>query len=152
MIKKYDEGFTLIEIIVAIVVLAIAAAMMVPFFGKALTQSPAPIANLQQSTSLQAVMENIISDSDSFLFPPVTGRKSGPTNCTDLGTLQGRINTNNPRYGTYTVIQNGFINNTTLVGPPSNTCDLTHNILQVTVSDTTGETLTSLFTIFITAG
>jgi prepilin-type N-terminal cleavage/methylation domain-containing protein len=146
MTKKNNEGFTLIEIIVGITVLAIAAAMMVPFFGKALTQSPAPIANLQQATSLQAVMENIISDSDnSFLF---NGQKSGPTSCADLQTLQTRIN--GLSYGTYTVVQNGFITN--LGDAPNNACSATNKILQVKISDTTGESLTSLFTIFITAG
>ena len=69
------------EIIIALTVLAIVAAMMSTFFGKALTQSPTSMANLQKATSLQAVMENIISDSDSFLF---NGKKSGPTSYTDL--------------------------------------------------------------------
>lgn len=148
MIKKHNNGFTLIEIIVGITVLAIAAAMMVPFFGKALTQSPAPIANLQQATSLQAVMENIISDSDnSFLF---NGQKSGPTSCADLQTLQTRINASPSTYGTYTVVQNGFITN--LGDTPNNSCTATNKILQVKISDTTGESLTSLFSIFITAG
>jgi hypothetical protein len=125
--------------------------MMAPFFGTNFRQSSAPMFNLQQATSLQAVMENIISDSDnSFLFPPVTGQKSGPTSCADLITLQGRISTSPSNYGAYTVVQNGFINNTTLAGPLTN-CDATHNILQVTISDTKGETVTSLFTIFITA-
>ena len=151
MIKKNDEGFTLLEIIIAITMVAIAAAMMVPFFGKALTQSPLPLANLQKATSLQAVMENIISDNDnSFLFPPVTGKKSGPTSCTDLQTLQTRINANPSNYGTYTVVQNGFITN--LGDTPNNNCTATNKVLQVTIKDTTGETLTSLFAIFITAG
>jgi prepilin-type N-terminal cleavage/methylation domain-containing protein len=148
MIKKYDDGFTLVEIIITITIVAIVAAMMSTFFGKALTQSPVPIVNLQKATSLQAVMENIISDSDSFLFPPVTGTKSGPTSCANLVTLQGNITAN--VYGAYTVVQNGFITN--LGDTPNNNCTATNDILQVTIKDTTGETLTSLFTIFITAG
>jgi prepilin-type N-terminal cleavage/methylation domain-containing protein len=143
---KHNEGFTLIEIIVAIIVISIMAAMMVPFFGKVLTQSSVPISNLQQATILQAVMENIISDSDnSFLF---NGQKAGPTSCADLQTLQTRINAFS--YGTYTVVQNGFITN--LGDTPTNNCTATNKILQVKISDTTGESLTYLFTIFITAG
>jgi len=140
-----NKGFTLIEVIVTFIVLSIVIAMMVPFFGKALTQSPLPMANLQRATSLQAVMEKIISDSDRFLF---NGKKSGPTSCADLGTLQTNIT--NKLYGTYNIVQNGFITN--LGDTPNNNCTATNDILQVTISDTTGETLTSLFTIFITAG
>jgi len=145
MIKKYNEGFTLIEIIVALIVLAIAAAMMVPFFGKALTQSPLPLVNLQKATSLQTVMENIVSDSDSFLF---NGKKSGPTSCADLGTLQTNIT--NKLYGTYNIVQNSFISFDASNNEQNQTCAQSA-ILKVTIKDTTGETLTSLFTIFITA-
>jgi len=142
-----NKGFTLIEVIITFIVLSIVIAMMAPFFGTNFRQSSAPMFNLQQATSLQAVMENIISDSyNSFQF---NGQKSGPTSCTDLQTLQTRINASPSNYGAYTVVQNGFITN--LGDTPNNNCTATNKILQVTIRDTKGETLTSLFTIFITA-
>jgi prepilin-type N-terminal cleavage/methylation domain len=141
-----NKGFTLIEVIVTFIILSIVIAMMAPFFGTNFTQSSAPMANMQQATSLQAVMENIISDSDSFLF---NGQRAGPTSYANLQTLQTKINALS--YGTYTVVQNGFI--TTLGNAPNNNCAAANNtcILQVTIRDTKGETLTSLFAIFITA-
>lgn len=52
-------GFTLIEVIITIVVLAILAAMMVPYFGASLIRSSSPIVNLNKSQSLNLVMEKI---------------------------------------------------------------------------------------------
>jgi prepilin-type N-terminal cleavage/methylation domain-containing protein len=50
-------GFTLIETIITLVVLGIAAAMMVVFFGPGVTKSSDPIFALQNDADLQAVME-----------------------------------------------------------------------------------------------
>ena len=60
--KRSKGGFTLIEIIIAVVVLAIVAAMMASYLGKSfpsLTRSSVPIANLNKSLSLNQVMEKI---------------------------------------------------------------------------------------------
>ena len=61
-IKKPKGGFTLIEVIIAVTVLAIIAAMMASFLGKSfpsLTRSSVPIASLNKSLSLNQVMEKI---------------------------------------------------------------------------------------------
>jgi prepilin-type N-terminal cleavage/methylation domain-containing protein len=60
--KRSKGGFTLIEIIIAVVVLAIVAAMMASYLGKSfpsLTRSSVPIASLNKSLSLNQVMEKI---------------------------------------------------------------------------------------------
>ncbi len=56
------RGFTLIEIIITLVVLGIAAAMVAVFFGPGVTRSSDPIFALQKDADLQAVMENMIQD------------------------------------------------------------------------------------------
>jgi type II secretory pathway pseudopilin PulG len=54
-----EAGFTLIEAIVIMVVLAIVSAMMLPYFGTSITQSSAPIASLKSEGTLNTVMAKI---------------------------------------------------------------------------------------------
>ena len=61
-LKNNQAGFTLIEVIVTLVLVAVMAAMLSSFFGTSLTQSGAPIARLKEASNLQLVMENIVSD------------------------------------------------------------------------------------------
>ena len=61
-IKNRKAGFTLIEYIVSLVIVAVVAAMVYSFFGTSLTQSGAPIARLKEASNLQLVMENITAD------------------------------------------------------------------------------------------
>lgn len=61
-VKNRQAGFTLIEYIVALVIVAIVAAMLYSFFGTSLTQSGFPILRLQKASKLSNVMENIAAD------------------------------------------------------------------------------------------
>jgi prepilin-type N-terminal cleavage/methylation domain-containing protein len=54
-----ESGFTLIEVIITIVIIAVVAAMMTAYFGTGITQSSLPIFRLKASAKLNAVMENI---------------------------------------------------------------------------------------------
>lgn len=58
-INDSPAGFTLIEVIVTIVVLAFVTSMMASYFGTAITQSSAPIFRLNNTTSLNRIIENI---------------------------------------------------------------------------------------------
>ena len=60
--KNHQDGFTLIEFIVALVIASIMAAMAYSFFGSALTQSGIPILRFQKESNLHTVMENIVLD------------------------------------------------------------------------------------------
>ena len=60
--KNHQSGFTLIELIITLVIAAIAAAMLSTFFNASLTQSSVPIARLQQASNLHQAMENIVTD------------------------------------------------------------------------------------------
>lgn len=57
-----SRGFSLIEIIITLVVLAIAGAMLATFMGPGITRSTDPLRALQNDAELQAVMENMIAD------------------------------------------------------------------------------------------
>ncbi len=59
---KNEGGFTLIEVIAALVIGAITAAMVYSYFNTSLSGSVEPIQRLQQANNLQLVMENIIAD------------------------------------------------------------------------------------------
>lgn len=58
-IEKIPGGFTLIEVIIAIVVLAILCAMIVSLFGTSFYSSSSPVFNLKKSQQLNMVMEKI---------------------------------------------------------------------------------------------
>jgi prepilin-type N-terminal cleavage/methylation domain-containing protein len=62
LMKKRQGGFTLVEVIAALVIGAIAAAMVYNYFSASLTSSAEPIKRLQEANNLQRVMENIIAD------------------------------------------------------------------------------------------
>jgi len=58
-IDKTTGGFTLIEVIVTLVMLALLATMMASYFGSSFTQSSSSIFNLRKSYELNQVMEKI---------------------------------------------------------------------------------------------
>jgi prepilin-type N-terminal cleavage/methylation domain-containing protein len=62
LLKKSQGGFTLIEVIAALVIGAIVTAMVYDYFSAALTGSAEPIKRLQEANNLQGVMEKIIAD------------------------------------------------------------------------------------------
>lgn len=53
------SGFTLIEVIITIVALAVVAAMMASYFGTAMMQSSTPLARLNLASGLNLIMEKI---------------------------------------------------------------------------------------------
>ena len=83
-----SRGFSLIEIIITLVVLAIAGTMLATFMGPGITRSADPLKALQNDADLQAVMENMIADAKTQT----------------LDVLQGKITAKN--YGSYTIERN----------------------------------------------
>jgi prepilin-type N-terminal cleavage/methylation domain-containing protein len=59
---KYSKGFTLIEVIITIVIMAIAAAAFVTFFGKAFTGSAVPPGQVWRQYRMIQQMETITSN------------------------------------------------------------------------------------------
>ncbi len=61
------RGFTLVEVIVAISIMALLATMIITFFDSpAFKQSNQPIQRLNQSSDLQTVLENVTYDYDAY--------------------------------------------------------------------------------------
>ena len=58
---KFSKGFTLIEVIMTIVIMAVAAAAFLAFFGKAFTGSAVPAGQVQSQYNLIQRMEAITS-------------------------------------------------------------------------------------------
>jgi prepilin-type N-terminal cleavage/methylation domain-containing protein len=56
------HGFTLVEIIVALTITAVLATMIVTYFGKAFSESVAPVSRLRAATALHRVMQNIMAN------------------------------------------------------------------------------------------
>ena len=59
---NFSKGFTLIEVIITIVIMAIAAAVSVAYFGKSFTGSAVQAGLVQKQYALIQKMEEITSD------------------------------------------------------------------------------------------
>jgi prepilin-type N-terminal cleavage/methylation domain-containing protein len=65
--RTYSKsGFTLIEVIITLVVVAIVAAMMTAYFGTGITQSSIPIFRLSAAGKLNRIMEKITAEYDQI--------------------------------------------------------------------------------------
>jgi prepilin-type N-terminal cleavage/methylation domain-containing protein len=64
--KISRSGFTLIEIILAILVIAFFASMMVSYFGIAISQSSTPIVRLNKAQSLNQILEKITAQNNQL--------------------------------------------------------------------------------------
>jgi len=63
--NHFESGFTLIEVIITLVVVAVVAAGMVAYFGTSITKSSLPVSRLQAAGNLNEIMEKITADYNS---------------------------------------------------------------------------------------
>jgi prepilin-type N-terminal cleavage/methylation domain-containing protein len=84
--NNLESGFTLIETIIALVVVGIVAAMMAAYFGTSITQSSTPIFRLTEAGKLNQIMEKITADYNNEPATWSPGTAYAPTNSI-LGTL-----------------------------------------------------------------
>jgi len=125
-----QQGFTLIELIVTLVVFAILATMLVTVMGTSVVNSGQPVFRLQQTMTLQQTMENIRAN-----FSAVS----------DLALLKSAIGTGQQdnAYGTYEVIDNRYVKFTGHNEAEGGAAD---GILKVSIKDQgSGLVLTELF-------
>ena len=137
-------GFTLIEVVVVIILVAFLGTMLVAFMRSNLSGSVWSVNRVQKTYDLGAVMENITGDYKQKIVDQ--------NDTTPLATLKTSIgaagSTFNNSYGSYKVIENGYItftcsgSNCTASSPgetPSNT-------LKVKIADTANtQAVTALF-------
>lgn len=145
-LKTENNGFTLIELIVVIIIASIFATMMYQFVYTASVRSPEPIFILDKSLKLHEILENITSDYLDYLKNFTSGQVPVLVYLQPkIGTTEGS-NQNND-YGAYVVIHNRFIKfvsnseQTAPAGDPEN-----GNLLKLTIeSISSGERLTVLY-------
>lgn len=137
-------GFTLIEVVVVIILVAFLGTMLVAFMRSNLSGSVWSVNRVQKTYDLGAVMENITGDYKQKIVDQ--------NDTTPLATLKTSIgaagSTFNNSYGSYKVIENGYItfscsgSNCTASSPgetPSNT-------LKVKIADSANtQAVTALF-------
>lgn len=64
--RQHARGFTLIETIITLTVIAVLATMIFTYFGEAFLQSVTPVTRLKNAAALQRVMENITADANVY--------------------------------------------------------------------------------------
>lgn len=62
--KYFSLGFTLLEVVMTFVLLAIVAVIAVSTFSGGVTRTDVPVRQLQTDASLQLVLENMIADKE----------------------------------------------------------------------------------------
>ena len=77
--NNLKSGFTLIEVIITLVVIAVVAAMIAVYFGTSYTQSSVPISRLMAAGNLNQIMEKITGDYNNApaTWSPGTAYTSG---------------------------------------------------------------------------
>lgn len=142
LVFKEDAGFTLLEVIVSLILIAIVGTMLVQITGSRLIGSAKAVRNGVDSVAIRDVMETITAD-----YRKISVEKGDRA----LTTLQARIDANKGKpdglYGNYQVITNGFVKILEKNGSFAVVADDTgdNTILRVTVSRG-GPSLTALFT------
>ena len=64
--RVHQSGFTLIEIIITVVIVAILGAMILTFLSKSLVDSSEPVKRLRQTSDLNRIMANITADYNKY--------------------------------------------------------------------------------------
>ena len=125
--RSRQQGFTLVEIIMVILVAGILGVLMYQYFGTSFLQSALPLHRLNTAMGLKQIMENIT--------------EAYQQNPSDLATL--KTNVQDGRYGACAVLYNNYVlfSGQTLV--PDNTG--ADDMLKVTIRGSSGATLTALF-------
>lgn len=144
---KNSGGFTLIEVIVALIVASILGTMLISFMGSNVVQSANPVIMAQNGSYLNQIMENMTADYKNLLSTGANPMTTFMSNIGAEGSSQTRYSdVNHP----YTIVDRHGI--TFGSGSPvTETADATNppNILKVTIrypAGTEGMTLTALYT------
>ncbi|MFC1579633.1 type II secretion system protein [Thermodesulfobacteriota bacterium] len=135
-----QHGFSLLEIIAVITVVAVLGALMFQIFGDSFTKSSEPIDRLKKALQLQQTMENITDDYEGSAKTSAFLNTTLRVNIGPEGTDQ------NNAYGQYRVVVNRFIKFVGQTEADIVPGDPREN-LKVTIRNDVGEILTTLFTV-----
>jgi prepilin-type N-terminal cleavage/methylation domain-containing protein len=131
------RGFTLVEVIVTIVLSAIASVLLIQFMGGNMERSLTPLIQTDQNYRLVAVMENITAHYKNLLLTDVD-----PLGTLDSDIRNGNVSSNTPYFGVYETTTPELVQFT---GNVEASCNSNCRILRVDLQQ--GEhRLTALFT------
>jgi len=65
-LMRTQDGFSLIELIVTVLIIAIFGSMIIVFFGSSIVKSSDPITRLKKTSELHKIMENITADYNKY--------------------------------------------------------------------------------------
>ena len=126
-----SKGFSLIEVIVALVLISIAAATLATYISRSANQVNRPRETLRDILSLQSVMENVVSRHNVLM---------------DVDALSAEIgsegNSANNNFGVYNVMHNRFVD---FDGANEEMSAVTNDLLKISIQNDLGESLTRLF-------
>jgi prepilin-type N-terminal cleavage/methylation domain-containing protein len=126
------DGFTLVEIIVALVLIAIAGAILTTLISRTAIRMNRPRVQLREAFALQAVMENLVAHHKDL---------------DDLALLSDQIGDEGAdvanQFGSYQVVDNHLV---TFDGDDAEVASATNSLLKVSIRNPLGETLSRLFT------
>ena len=142
-IFRKDDGFTLIEVIVALMLVAIVGTMLVTFMTNSVVGSVTPLLRTQHANTIGQVFENITSD-----YKRLSAIDRENSTSVVLSTLKTNIDdgndgSNTPFYGPYVIEFNDYISFDSNGNEISDNGD--QRILKVTLSSD-DQRMTSLFT------
>lgn len=137
-----NQGFTLIEVIIALIVAGILAAMLVTYMGTGVAQSANPVIMAQNGSFLNQIIENMTADYKKLMAEDAT----------PMTTFIARVGAEGSSQTTpysdaqhpYTVVDNHRISFPDTGSPVTESTDANGNILKVTVNYR-NLTLTALF-------
>ncbi|HET57237.1 MAG TPA: type II secretion system protein [Deltaproteobacteria bacterium] len=129
-------GFTLLEVIIALVLVAILGTFLVMFMSGVVTRSVEPVLQTQCGCYLHGIMENVTVDYNTLML----------TDETPIATLSDRINDGDyaDEDHSYTVVTNDRISFVEQAGEMVEQSDSDGDVLKVTL-EYQGQRLTSLF-------
>jgi prepilin-type N-terminal cleavage/methylation domain-containing protein len=126
-----SKGFSLIEVIVALVLISIAAASLATYISGSANQVNRPRETLRDILSLQSVMENIVSSHNALMDVDALSLEIGSEG-----------NSENNDFGGYYVLHNRFVE---FDGDNEEVSAVTNDLLKVSIQNDLGESLTRLF-------
>jgi prepilin-type N-terminal cleavage/methylation domain-containing protein len=96
---SWQDGFTLVEIIVTLIVSALLGTILVTLMGGAVQRSSQMVVDVQAGTALQQVMERMTADYRWVLLT-----QEDPLNTFKSRVAAGNNSENTPYYGDYSVV------------------------------------------------
>ena len=130
MKKRRSAGFTLIEVIVAIILSAIALAAILPMLDRVFQLSHEPRTTLQDGLSLQTAMDELVA--------------WDAAHSNDPALLQAHVQAAGGTFMGQTVATNRFV---AFVNGAESAAPATNNLLKITLRNRLGESVTRLFSV-----